>query len=72
MTESLRVRRSMSNKLALTLPDSKIHGDNMVPTWVLSSPAGPCWPHEPCYQVIRANWVITLTVDVLAPSVAKF
>ena len=29
------------------LPDNKVHGANMVPTWVLSA---PCWPHEPCYQ----------------------
>ena len=28
-------------------PDSKVHGANMGPTWVLSA---PCWPHEPCYQ----------------------
>ena len=33
------------------LPDSKVHGANMGPTWVLSAPDGPpCWPHEPCYQ----------------------
>ena len=32
-------------------PDSKVHGVNMGPTWVLSAPDGsPCWPHEPCYQ----------------------
>ena len=28
-------------------PDSKVHGDNMGTTWVLSAPDGP---HEPCYQ----------------------
>ena len=28
-------------------PDSKIHGANMGPTWVLLA---PCWPHEPYYQ----------------------
>ena len=28
-------------------PDSKVHGANMGPTWVLLA---PCWPHEPCYQ----------------------
>ena len=28
-------------------PDSKIHGANMGPIWVLSVPDGP---HEPCYQ----------------------
>ena len=28
-------------------PDSKVHGANMGPTWVLSAPDGP---HEPCYQ----------------------
>ena len=31
--------------------DSKTHGANMGPTWVLSAPDGaPRWPHEPCYQ----------------------
>ena len=35
----------------LTVPDSKVHVDNMGPTWVLSAPDGPqCWPNEPCYQ----------------------
>ena len=29
------------------MPDSKVHGANMGPTWVLSA---PCGPHEPCYQ----------------------
>ena len=29
------------------LPDSKIHGVNMGPIWVLSAPDGP---HVPCYQ----------------------
>ena len=28
-------------------PDSKVHGANMGPTWVLSA---PCWSHEPWYQ----------------------
>ena len=27
--------------------DSKVHGANMGPTWVLSAPDGP---HVPCYQ----------------------
>ena len=27
-------------------PNSKVHGANTGPTWVLSA---PCWPHEPCY-----------------------
>ena len=31
----------------LNSPDSKVHGANMGPTWVLSAPDGP---HEPCYQ----------------------
>ena len=30
-----------------TNPDSKVHGDNMGPTWVLLAPDGP---HKPCYQ----------------------
>ena len=31
-------------------PDSKVHGANMGPTWVLSAPDGPhIGPHEPCY-----------------------
>ena len=33
-----------------TCPNSKVHGANMGPTWVLSSPGGPhCWPHGPYY-----------------------
>ena len=35
------------------IKDSKVHGANMGPTWVLSA---PCWPHEPCYQGLQ--WVI--------------
>ena len=31
-------------------PDSKFHGANMGPTWILSTRRwAPCWPHEPCY-----------------------
>ena len=33
--------------------DSKVHGANIGPTWVLPAPDGdPCWPHEPCYKGI--------------------
>ena len=32
------------------IPDSKVHGAHMGPTWVLSAQDGPpCWPYEPCY-----------------------
>ena len=31
-------------------PDSKVHGTNMGPTWVLSAQLGPILAHEPCYQ----------------------
>ena len=39
-------------KLTNRYPDSKVHGANMGPTWILSVPDGPhaCWTHEPCYQ----------------------
>ena len=30
-----------------SFPDSKVHGANMGPIWVLSA---PCRPHEPCHQ----------------------
>ena len=29
-------------KLLIKYPDSKVHGANMGPTWVLSAPDGPC------------------------------
>ena len=33
------------------IPDSKVHGANMGPTWVLSAPGGPhVGAHKPCYQ----------------------
>ena len=41
----------------ITIPDSKVHGSNMGPTWVLSA---PCWPHEPCYQ----GWSTSLQSNV--------
>ena len=35
----------------LTYTDSKIHGANMGPTWVLSAPDGPhVGPHGPCNE----------------------
>ena len=34
-------------------PDSKVHGANMGPTWVLSAPDGP---HEPCYHAGPLCW----------------
>ena len=36
------------------VPDSKVHGASMGPTWVLSA---PCWPHEPCYQGMHKSTV---------------
>ena len=39
---------------SFTNPDSKVHGANMGPTWVLSAPDGP---HEPCYQGSHRNVV---------------
>ena len=33
------------------VPESKVHGSNMGPTWGRQDPGGPpCWPHVPCYQ----------------------
>ena len=35
----------------LHIPDNKVHGVYMGPSWVLSAPRwDPCWPHEPCPQ----------------------
>ena len=36
-------------------PDSKVHGANMEPTWVLWSPDGPTLAHESYYQ---GSWLI--------------
>ena len=39
-------------------PDSKVHGANKGPTWVLSAPGGPhVGPHESCYQ---GSWHATV------------
>ena len=56
------------------LPDSKVHGANMGPTWVLSAPDGP---HEPCYQgylclfnsasVIKAGILGYVQIDIGTP-----
>ena len=46
----------------MTHPDSKIHGANMGPTWVLSAPDGP---HEPCYQGILCCHVTWLGYNEL-------
>ena len=61
----------------ITSPDSKIHGANMGPTWVLSAPGVPhvgpmdlairgniCFPQPP-------SWSCTWNPPVLLPSVAK-
>ena len=32
------------------IPDSKVHGANMGPTWPCRPHRAPCRPHEPCYQ----------------------
>ena len=37
------------------IPDNKVHGANMGPTWVLSA---PCGPHKPCYQgYCEVQWI---------------
>ena len=47
----LRFRFIFQEIICDTIPDSKVHGANMGPTWVLSAPDGPhVSPHEPCYQ----------------------
>ena len=39
-------------------PDSKVHGANMGPTWVLSSPGGPhVGPMNLAIWVINTDWV---------------
>ena len=43
----VRLFEPTTTKKLLNLPDSKVHGANMGPTWVLSA---PCWAHKPCYQ----------------------
>ena len=41
-------------------PDSKVHGANMGPTWVLSAPDGPhVGPQEPCYNALSLLLVLT-------------
>ena len=43
--------RNSYNAFSTYCPDSKVHGANMGPNWVLSAPDGPhVGPHEPCYQ----------------------
>ena len=48
--------------LSGNLPDSKVHGANMGPTWVLSAPEGPHVGHMN-YEVHEANmgptWVLS-------------
>ena len=40
-TDDLRPDIIEQNTLPDTYPDSKVHGANMGPTWVLSAPDGP-------------------------------
>ena len=45
------------------IPDSKVQGANMGPTWVLKDPDGPhVGPHEPCYHgsIIWVNALLWL------------
>ena len=50
---------SNSVRLKSTCPDSKVHGANMGPTWLLSAPDGP---HVPCHQGVKNN---VLIIDLL-------
>ena len=49
------------------IPDSKVHGANMGPTWVLSVPDGPHVGPMPCYQgytlynMCTDSFVVTLS-----------
>ena len=44
-------------KILINYPDSKIHGTNMGPTWVLAAPDGP---HVgPMNPAIRVPWILT-------------
>ena len=63
-------RNSIANALELRLsctnPDSKVHGANMGPTWVLWSPGGPhvgpmnlaIWEPIDLYYINKSNVVI--------------
>ena len=44
-------------------PDSKVHGANMGPIWVLSAPEGP---HEPCYKGNNSS-IISPTASIRHP-----
>ena len=89
VTNVCLVRDELINKLSnsfwpgdAALPDSKVHGANMGPTWVLSTPDGPhvgpmnlaiTWRHtqgSDLYQVCNHIWrlfLLTLTGIVTVP-----
>ena len=47
MMSSSRLKKSLDDHPRwVNIPDNKVRGANMGPTWVLLSPGGP---HEPCY-----------------------
>ena len=37
----IQIRQDVPMNLTRNIPDSKVHGANMGPTWVLSAPDGP-------------------------------
>ena len=52
------LENNCASSFMCVIPDNKVHGANMGPTWVLSAPDGlPCWPHE--------SWVCHISICLI-------
>ena len=58
---SIHLGPNMSMCRLKMYPDSKVHGANKGPTWVLTAPDGP---HEPCYQAYQGTTVYRELVSI--------
>ena len=56
---------STRHALCHSFPDSKDHGANMGPTWVLSAPGGPCV--GPMNLAIRVGTVLLVSILTITP-----
>ena len=70
------LENNCASSFMCVITDSKVHGANMGPTWVLSAPDGlPCWPHESwvCHIsiclivtkywcILMDQWIVTLLI----------
>ena len=72
-TKTIKIYLKNKNSVTYAFPDSKVHGANMGPTWVLSAPDGPhVGPMDLAIRVYTPHWISQSLRYTVVHSALKF